>query len=587
MIPAQADGGAAARPRAMENAQIADILDEIADLLDLKDANQFRIRSYRNASRTVRGLPDRLEDMAAEGKDLSDLPNIGKSTAEKIRQILDTGTCGRLEELREELPAGLTEVMRVEGMGPKKAMALHKALGIGSLEELKSAAEAGKIRDLEGFGEKTEQKIAEGIKTLSKTSGRILYAEAAGHVESLRRHMAGLKSVRRWEVAGSFRRAKETIGDLDVLVLAGDRGKATEHILAYDAVADVVSRGSEKVTVRLTSGLQVDFRFFEPESFGAAMLYFTGSKAHNIALRRVAQDREWKLNEYGLFKGDTRLAGKDEEGVYARLDLPWIAPELREDTGEIDAAAGGELPALVELDDIRGDLQSHTTASDGNNSIREMARAAKERGYDFFAVTDHSKRVTMARGLDDDRCRRHADAIRKVNDEIKGMWLMAGIEVDILKSGKLDLKPETLERLDWVVASIHYDRNLDEKRMTERIVKAVESGAVHCLGHPLGRIIGRREPIAFDAARVFEACAANNVYVEINAQPDRLDLPDAYCREAAAAGVKFTLGTDAHKLADMEFLKFGVNVARRGWLEKRHILNTLTAAQLRKTLKRR
>jgi DNA polymerase (family 10) len=570
----------------MENAQVADVLDEIADLLELEDANAFRVRSYRSAARTVRGLPDRLEDLAAEGRKLSDLPNIGESTAGKIAEILEAGTCRRLEELRDRLPAGLTEVMRVEGMGPKKAMKVHQALGVGSLEELKQAAENQKLRDLEGFGEKTEQKVLRGIRTLSRTSGRILYQAAADHVEALRRHLDSLEAVKRWRVAGSFRRARETIGDLDVLVEAADRAEAAEQIVAGEAVAEVVSRGKEKVSVRLSGGLQVDFRFFEPESFGAALLYFTGSKAHNIALRRIAQGNGWKLNEYGLFKGDRRLAGKDEAGVFRRLNLPWIPPELREDRGEIDAAASGELPDLLELDDVRGDLQSHTTASDGSNSIREMAEAARRRGYAFFAITDHSKRVTMAQGLDDDRCRRHADEIRKVDEEVAGLWLMAGIEVDILKRGELDLKPKTLERLDWVVASIHYDRNLPERQMTDRIVKAVESGLVHCLGHPLGRIIGRREPIAFDAAKVFEACRDNHVFVEINAQPDRLDLPDTHCREAKAAGVTFTLGTDAHKVADLSFLRFGVNVARRGWLEKKDILNTSTAAALRKRIRR-
>ncbi len=570
----------------MENAQIAEVLNEIADLLELKDANQFRVRSYRSAARTVRGLSRRLEDMAADGEDISELPNIGDSTAEKIHEVIEKGTCKRLEDLREELPAGLTQVMRVENVGPKKAMTLHEELGIESLEDLKQAAEDGDIRDVEGFGEKTERKIAEGVDTLAKTSGRILYKEACEHVEALRRHLDGLESVRRWEVAGSFRRAKETVGDLDVLVHSDDRGEATDAILECDAIDHVDSRGKEKVTVHLTGGLQVDFRFFEPESFGAAMLYFTGSKAHNIALRGIARKRDWKLNEYGLSKGDRRLAGKDEEAVYARLNLPWIPPELREDRGEIDAAAGGDLPKLIELDDVRGDLQSHTTASDGVNSIREMAEAARDRGREFYAITDHSKRVTMARGLDDDACREHADAIREVDDDLDGIWVMAGIEVDILKSGKLDLKHKTLEDLDWVVASVHYDRNLPRGKMTGRLVKAVESGVVHCLGHPLGRIIGRREPMAFDTDKVFAACAENDVYVEINAQPDRLDLPDTFCRDAADAGVKFTFGTDAHKIDDLDFLGFAVNVARRGWLGRPDVLNTVTAKTLRKRIRR-
>lgn len=570
----------------MENAQIADILDEIADMLELDDANAFRIRSYRNAARTVRGLSDRLIDLAAAGEDLADLPNIGESTAGKIREILDTGTCNRLKELRKRMPVGLTEVMNVEGIGPKKAMKLHEELSVGSLKDLKAAAQEGRIQDLEGFGQKTQEKILNGIEALAKTSDRILYSEAADHVDSLRRHMDKLASVRRWEIAGSFRRAKETIGDLDVLVQATGRGEATEEILAYDQVSTVSSKGEEKVAVRLDSGLQVDFRFFEPKDFGAAMMYFTGSKEHNIALRRIAQDCGWKLNEYGLFNGDNRLAGRDEVRVYRQMGLSWIPPELREDRGEIAAARNGDLPALVELNDIRGDLQSHTTATDGENSIHEMARAAKDRGYSFFAITDHSKRVTMARGLDDDRCRRHCDAIREANDDFPNLWLMAGVEVDILRSGKLDLEDKTLADLDWVVASVHYDRNLAKKEMTERIVRAIKSGLVHCVGHPLGRIIGRREPIAVDLTKVFEACAEHDVCIEINGQPDRLDLPDIYCRQAAEAGVRFTLGTDAHKTTGLPFMRYAVHVARRGWLKKHDILNTMTAGALRKHIKR-
>jgi len=570
----------------MENAQIADIFDEIADLLELKEANPFRVRSYRSAARTVRGLPDRMEDLVAADEDLSDLPNIGESTAEKVREILDRGTCKRLEDLREELPSGLTELMRVPGLGARKAMALHEALGVAGLADLRQACEAHEVREVEGMGAKSEQNILEGLKTLQSAAGRFLYKDASDHVESLRRHLEGCASVDRWEVAGSFRRRKETVGDLDVLVQASDREAAGEEIAAYDAITRVDSRGKEKITVHLTGGLQIDFRFFDPSSFGSAMMYFTGSRAHNIALRRRGRERDWKLNEYGLFKGKRRLAGRDEEGLYRRLNLPWVPPELREDRGEIAAAEADELPDLIDPDQVRGDLQSHTTASDGSAGIREMADAARDRGYDYFAVTDHSKRVTMAKGLDDDRCRRHADAIREADADLGGLWLMAGIEVDVLKSGRLDLKKKTLEGLDWVVASIHYDRNLPRDRMTDRLLAAVRSGVVHCLGHPLGRIIGKRDPLAFDVEKVLAACVEEDVVVEINGQPDRLDLPDTYCKQARDAGVRFSLGTDAHKPADLDFMPLAVHVARRGWLERRHVLNTRTAGQLRKALER-
>lgn len=571
----------------MENARIADLFDEMADLLELERANEFRVRSYRSAARTIRDMSQRLEDMVADEQDLAELPNIGKSTAGKIKEIVNTGTCKRLEELRADLPKGLTEVMRVEGMGAKKAMKLHEELGVSSLDELKQAAENGRIRDVEGFGEKSEQQILQGIGTLARTSGRILYSEALQQVESLRRHMDKLDAVKRWEVAGSFRRGKETVGDLDVLVLAGDRAAAAEQILGHESIADVAGRGQEKVTVHLRNGLQVDFRFCDEANFGAAVFYFTGSKDHNIAVRRIAQEHGWKLNEYGLFKGENRLAGKAEDGVYHRLGLQWIPPELREDRGEVEAARNGDLPELVELDDIRGDFQCHTTASDGVHTIEQMGEAARKRGYSYLAITDHSKRVTMANGLDDDRCQKHAEQIRAVDEQMDDLWLMAGIEVDILKSGRLDLKHKTLEQLDWVVGSVHYDRKLSEEKMTDRLVAAVESGMIHCLGHPLGRIIGQREPLPVDTTRLFEACVENGVYLEINAQPDRLDLPDTYANQAMRMGARFNLGTDAHKADGLDSMGFAVKVARRAWLQKEHILNTVSASALRQRLGRR
>ena len=568
----------------MENAQIADVFDEIADLLELQEANQFRIRSYRDAARTVRDLSQRLEDMVANNEDLTELPNIGDSTSSKIHEILKTGTCEQLEELRGEVPEGLTQFMKVPGLGPRTAMELYRELGIETLEDLREACEQGKVRELKGMGEKSEQNILEGIEKLESLTGRMLYRDAADHVESLGRHLNDLDSLTRREVAGSFRRCKETIGDLDVLVQAEDREQATKDILDYAPIAEVTSRGEEKVSVRLDSGLQIDFRYFEPESFGAALLYFTGSKAHNIAVRQRAVDRDWKLNEYGLFEDDERLAGEDEESVYDRLEMAWVPPELREDRGEVEAAVNDELPDLVELEDIRGDLQAHTDATDGKNTLREMAEAARERGYDYFAVTDHSQRVTMANGLDEDALRERADEIRELNEELDDLWLMAGIEVDILKDGRLDLEEDVLAEMDWVVASVHYNRNQERDQMTDRILSAVRSGVVHVLGHPLGRIIGQREPLGYDLDAVFEACAENGVFVEINAQPDRLDLPDTHCKRALEAGGRFTISTDAHKRPDLGFMKYGVATARRGWLGKGDVLNTCTAKQLRKEL---
>jgi len=569
----------------MENAQVADILAEIADLLDLKGANAFRIRSYRNAAQTVRNLSHRLEDTVEEGTDLSELPNVGKSTAENIRAILETGTCQRLEELRQEIPEALTSVMNIPGVGPRKTMQLHKELDVNTVGDLKKACEKHRVRELDGMGAKTEEKILEGIAVRTSTFGRMLYKEAAEQLSTLGRHLDKVKTLKRWEVAGSFRRCKETIGDLDILVEASDREKAAGDILGFEGIDDVISSGKERVSVRLQSGLQVDFRFFDPSSFGSALMYFTGSKEHNITLRRRAQSHDWKLNEYGLFQGKKRLAGKSEDAVYSRLELPLIPPELREDRGEIEAAEEGRLPRLVEPDDMRGDLQCHSTASDGQHSVKQMAQAAKRLGYEYLAITDHSKRVTMANGLDDDATRRHADEIRKTDDALQGLWLMAGIEVDVLKSGKLDLKEDTLAELDWVVASIHYDRNMSRKAMTQRMVSAIQSGVIDCIGHPLGRIIGKRKPLEFDIDQVFEACLEYDVWVEINAQPDRLDLPDTYCIEAAEAGIRFTVSTDAHSTSGLDFMPLGVNVARRGWLTRKSIANTRTEKQFRKLLR--
>jgi len=572
----------------MENAQIAAIFDEIADLLELKNANTFRIRSYRNAAQTIRGYADRMEDLAREDSALSNIPNIGEATAAKIREILERGTCKRLEELREDVPRGLTDLLQIPGLGARKAMQLYKALEIESLEELQDACRKHKVRELEGMGEKTEQNILSGIKTVERTAGRRLYKEAADELGTLAKHLKGLsKQLKHWEVAGSFRRGKETIGDLDILVQAADREKAADAILEYEAIDKVIGRGKERVSLRLGSGLQVDFRFFDPSSFGSALMYFTGSKAHNIKVRRIAQENDWKLNEYGLFSGDRRLAGKTEKAVYSRLGMKWLPPEMREDRGEVELARDGKVPRLIECDDVHGDLQCHTTASDGKNSIKEMAEAARDYGLKFLAITDHSKRVTMAKGLDDDAAEKHADAIREQNDSMRGFWLLAGIEVDILKSGKLDLEEKTLASLDWVVASIHYDRNMSRKAMTDRVVAAIESGVVHCLGHPLGRIIGQREPLAMDMDRIFAACAENDVRIEINCQPERLDLPDNYCQSAQQAGVRFTLGTDAHSTSGLRFMPLGVKVARRGWLRKQDVLNTVTITELRKRLKRR
>jgi DNA polymerase (family 10) len=571
----------------MENAAVADMLDEIADLLDLTDAGGFKVRSYQNAARTVRSMSQRIDAILADGGDLTEQPNIGASIAEDIAAIVEGGSCERLESLREEVPAGVVRIMGVPGLGPRKAMFLYRELGVSSLDGLKEAAEAGRIRGLEGMGAKAEENIKRGVETVKRSSGRVSIKAASDAAAALGEHLDGIDAISEWAVAGSLRRREETVGDLDVLIRAGDRSAAIEGVLEYGEIREVQSRGEEKSTVVLRGGLQVDFRFFEASSFGAAMVYFTGSKAHNVRLRRIAIDKGWKLNEYGLFAGGDgggdgkRLAGKTEASVYSRLGMSFVPPELREDRGEVEAASNGALPELVELGEIRGDMHCHTTATDGSGSIAEMARAAQEMGYEYLAITDHSKAVTMAGGLDDDAMRRHADDIREQNAKMTGFRLFAGVEVDILKSGKLDLEDRTLEGLDWVVASTHYHLNLPREKMTDRLVAAIGSGLVHAIGHPLGRMIGRRDPIKVDLDRVFEACAEHGVCLEINAQPARLDLPDVHCQRAHDAGVRFEISTDAHKADNLSLMDFGVDVARRGWLRKEDVLNTLAVKDLK------
>ncbi len=570
----------------MENARIAAMFDKIADLYELSGENEFRVRSYRNAARTVKNLSHRMEDLVEQGQGLTKFPNIGKSIEAKIKEAVHSGTIKRLEELESGFPEEITLLMQIPQLGARKAMQLHKELGIGNLEELKKACEENRVRELSGMGKKTEENILKGIQMLKSQSGRMLYHEASEYVGSLVRLLKDISEIKRMETAGSFRRRMETVGDLDVLIHASNRDKAINKLLKYKPIAEVIGKGREKTSVRLDSGLQIDFRFFDPKSFGAALLYFTGSKAHNIVLRKRAQNSGWKLNEYGLFEDHRLLAGRTEEDIYKKLSLPWIPPELREDRGEVEAAEKDKLPRILDFSEIKGDMHAHTKATDGQNTIEEMAQAARDRGYSYLAITDHTKRVSVAGGLDDEGLKRHADNIREVNEELDDLWLMAGVEVDILKSGKLDIDEDLLSTLDWVVASVHYDLKLDSRKMTDRIIAAVKSGVVHCLGHPLDRMIGSRESLAYDMDKVMDACKENNVYLEINAQPDRLDLPDTFCRQAVKQGIGLVIATDAHKPSDMDFMDYGVGVARRGWARKKDVLNTSTPKQLAKKLKK-
>jgi len=568
----------------IHNADIASVFDEIADLLDISGDNPFRIRAYRNASRTVLDLGRELQQMVEQGEDLTALPGIGDDLAEKIVDIVRTGTTPALDKLRKEVPAGIVELLRLPGLGPKRVKTLWKALKIESVHELEAAARDGRVRQLDGFGEKTEQQILDAIQIHMDQGRRFLRAAVAPYAEALRQFLEDIPGVELVELAGSYRRAKETVGDLDVLVVAGSKSPVVERFAAYDEVRKVLSQGDTKSSVVLRSGIQVDLRVVQPESFGAALHYFTGSKAHNIAIRRIGQQLGLKLNEYGVFRGEEYVAGATEKDVYKAVGLPWIPPELREDTGELRAAQERTLPRLLEAEDIRGDLHMHTMASDGQNTIAELAEAARRRGYEYIAITEHSQRLAMAGGLDERRLREQLAEIDAYNAEHDGLRVLKGIEVDILEDGGLDLPDSVLKELDLVVGSVHSLFKLPGEQQTARILRAMENPYFTMLGHPTGRLLLEREPYEVDMGRVIQQARDCGCFIELNSHPLRLDLNDAFCRLAREEGVLVCINTDAHGTMDLDYIRYGVGQARRGWLEKKHVLNTRPLKQLRALL---
>ena len=559
----------------MHNNDVAELFDRLADLLEIEGANPFRVRAYRNAARLIRSLPRDVADMVAAGEDLTRLPGIGEDLAGKIKTIVETGTLPLLEEEARKVPPELAELLEIEGLGPKRVKVLHEVLGVRSLEDLERAVNAGKVRELPGFGEKTERAILEGIQRLRAQYGRMLLATAEPVAEALREHLAATSGVERVEIAGSYRRRKETVGDLDILAIATPDSPVMDRFTTFEAVARVQSKGTTRSTVHLRSGLQVDLRVVAPQSYGAALQYFTGSKAHNIAVRRLAVKRGLKINEYGIFRGSRRIGGAEEEAVYASVDLPWIPPELREDRGEIEAAMAGRLPDLITQDHIRGDLHVHSKHTDGRYSIEEMARAARDLGYEYIAVTDHSRRVAMAHGLDEKRLRQELEEIDRLNERLEGIRILKGCEVDILEDGRLDLPDSVLAELDLTVCSVHYRFNLPREKQTARILRAMDNPYFTILGHPTGRLINERDPYDVDLDRIIRHAAERGAILELNAQPSRLDLTDTACQQAKEMGVKIAISTDAHTVHDLRFMRYGIGQARRGWLEPGDVVNTL------------
>jgi DNA polymerase (family 10) len=574
----------------MENREVARVLRETAQLLEIDGAIIGRYRSYEKAAELIASLAESIEVLARDPEKLEELPGIGERMAEHIREILSTGDYALRKKLLKKYPLTMLEMLSVQSLGPKKALILWREFNCCTVDQLEQLAREGKLRDLAGFGEKTEQNILKAIEVFKKISGRFVIPTAEHEAEKLiayiQRYGKPGKPIGSITPAGSLRRWKETIGDLDFLLTYAPETKPEEleaikeHILGYGELEQVLARGENKVSFRVAKGLQVDVRLLRPENYGAALIYFTGSKEHNVSLRGRAIKMGYTLNEYALatLKDERRVAGSTEEEVYAKLKLDFIPPELRENCGEIEAAEQHRLPKLIEQSDLRGDLQMHTTESDGRHSIEEMAQAAHKMGYEYVAITDHSKAVTVANGMDEARTREHARRIRAA--KVSGIRILAGIEVDILKDGRMDLADEVLADLDIVVASIHSFMNMERAEITERMLAAIENPYVQIIGHPTGRILLRRDAMAYDMERILDSARRRGVIMECNAAPDRLDLKDAYLRMAKDRGVRVVISTDAHSIKNLELMRYGVQMARRGWIEKKDVLNALPLEQM-------
>lgn len=557
----------------MTNREIADILDRIARILDIQGENPFKVRAYRKASDTVASLSMPLAEIERKGETLS-LPGIGEAIGRKISELLDTGRLDYYERLLATDHADLVAFLDIPGMGPKHSRLVYEELGIKTLDALKAAAESGRLRKLPGMGAKTEANILKGIALLRRYKERLplafVHPRASAVADALRR----IDAVDAVLMAGSLRRMRDTVADADLLAASSDPEAVMAAFTALPMVGEVIARGLTKSSIRTRDDLQVDLRVVASDSFGAAAHYFTGSKAHNIRIRSLAGEQGLKVNEYGVFEGDRSIAGRTEAEVFESLGLPFIPPEIREDRGEIEAALEGRLPRLLAVEDIRGDLHTHSEWSDGTSTIEAMARAARSRGYRYLAVCDHSPHLGVTNGLDARRLLEQAREIDTVNRTADGIRLLKGVEVDILADGSLDLPDEVLRRLDIVVASVHSRFHMDAGEMTRRVVRAVAHPHVHVLGHPTGRLIGRREPYALDMAAVFDACKRHGTAIELNGHPERLDLSDRHCREAKSAGVKVAVDTDAHRDDELDLMTFGVATARRGWLEAADVINT-------------
>jgi len=571
---------------AMQNADIARQLEEVANLLEISEANPFKVRAYRNAARTVRDHPEPLAELVrAGGYDLTELPSVGEGIAGEIEALVATGDMPQRQELVKKLPAGLLDLLRIPGLGPKRVKLLHQKLKVKTAADLAKAIESGKLAKLAGggFGPKMVEKIRSGLGQAERAERRMILHEAEHHARALVEYLRGGGAIQQIEVAGSFRRRRDTIGDLDILVTSTAPEQAMARFIKYADVKRVVSQGPTRATVRLSGGLQVDLRAVEPDAYGSALQYFTGSQAHSIELRKIAQAKKFKLNEYGVFEGTRRVAGRTEEDVYAALGLDWIPPELREARGEIELARTHGLPKLVTLQEIRGDLQMHSDASDGQTPIGPLIDAARALGYAYIAITDHSKRVSMS-GLDAAKLRAQWKAIDKLNAN-SAVRVLKSVEMDILENGDLDLEDDVLAEADYVVATIHYGLKQSERQITDRLLGAIANPYVDAIGHPTGRVVNGRPPYALDFEAVARAAAAAGCLLEINGS-ERLDLPDTLAAAAKAYGARFVLSTDAHDPRQLGNMRFAVAVARRAGLQAADVMNTRPLEAFLKSLKR-
>jgi DNA polymerase (family 10) len=564
----------------MKNFEIANLLYEIAELLELKQV-QFKPQAYRKAAQNIENLSENIEDIYKKGT-LEDIPGIGESIASKVKELIETNHLIYLEELRKEIPSGLQEVLKVEGIGPKIAMRLTNELGITNLSELETAAKEGKIRNIKGFGPKKEESILHGIELLRTSQERHLLWDILPIARDIEEHMKKLKLISKIDVAGSIRRKKETIGDVDILAVTKQPENAMKHFIQYPKVSQILSQGEMRSTIVVNNGIQVDLRIIDPGSYGAGLLYFTGSKEHNIELRDLARKKNWKLNEYGLFeqKNNSLLAGKTESEVYKRLGMNYIEPEMRENRGEINLALKNELPKLITIGEIKGDLHVHSNWSDGANSIESIAQKATTLGYEYIAICDHSKGLKVAGGLDEKDFRDQFTEIERVNRLSEDLRVLAGVELNIDSEGKLDLSNAILKDFDFVIASVHSGFKQDEEIIMKRLTNAMHNDYVKAIGHPTGRIINQREPLKVDLTTLFKLASEAGIFLEINAFPNRLDLSDINCFKTRDYDVTLYIGTDAHSVNQLPFMEYGISVARRGWLETTHLLNSLNLKEL-------